>query len=384
LLVTDYNEQLDRLLGTAIAGFDIPDDVYVRAVERYEHVGAWLDGYWSGSAADGLVYPQGSFRLGTVVQPVNPDDHYDIDLVCRRDLSKDSTSQAELKLDVGTGLRAYVAAGPAGMPTCKEGKRCWTLRYSGEPFHMDILPAIPNAEVIDNAIWLTDKELRLWQPSNPVDYAAWFHRRMREEFVKLSEAEAVAKRMEVEEVPVWWVKTTLQRTVQALKRHRDIHFAGRPEDRPASIIISTLAALAYSTGGTLSEVLVDVTAKMPHLVEIRDGVYWVANPVHPDENFADRWRRHPGRDRHFFDWIVQAHADFSGFGEDRGTDRVLEKFAESFGEAPARRVAKMLGTGVTHARDAGALGMGVAGALGPAARRPVPKHTFHGDAPDGW
>jgi hypothetical protein len=255
------------------------------------------------------------------------------------------------------------------------------LEYGHEPFHMDVLPAIPNVDIDGNAIWLTDKDLRMWQPSNPIDYATWFHRRMREEFIQVQERQAIAKRMEVEDVPDWQVKTTLQRTVQALKRHRDMHFAKRPEDRPASIIITTLAARAYSTGGTLYDMLVDITAKMPGFVERRADVYWVPNPVHPEENFADRWRRHPGRDRNFFDWIEQAQAHFSGYGADRGVDRVLEKLAESFGEIPAKRAGAVLGSSLTNARDAGALGMGTAGLLGTPTRRPVPKHTFHGDDP---
>jgi hypothetical protein len=381
LRITDPNEQLDDLLGTAIAGFDIPDGVYLRAVDRYENLGNWLASYWSGSSTDGLVYPQGSFLLGTVVQPIDPRAHYDIDLVCRRDLLKQSTTQVALKRDVGTGLRQYVATEPDGEPTCKEGKRCWTVEYDREPFHMDVLPAIPNVDIDGNAIWLTDKDLRMWQPSNPIDYASWFHRRMHQEFIQLQERQTIAKRMEVEDVPAWQVKTALQRTVQALKRHRDFYFAKHPENRPASIIITTLAARAYTTGGTLYEVLVDVTAKMSHLVEKRDGVYWVPNPVHPDENFADRWRRHPGRDRHFFDWIEQAHAHFRGLGADRGVDRVLEKLAASFGESPAKRSGEKLGSGLSRARDAGALGMGSAGLLGVATGRSVPKHTFHGDGP---
>lgn len=32
----------------------------------------------------------------------------------------------------------------------------------------------------------------------------------------------LAKRMDIEQVPTWQVKTTLQQAVQALKRHRDI------------------------------------------------------------------------------------------------------------------------------------------------------------------
>lgn len=376
----DIADQLDQLLGTSIADFDIPDAVYQRAVGRYGDVGAWLAEYWSASPSDGQVYPQGSFRLGTVVQPVNPDDDYDIDLVCRRDIAKEATTQAALKLDVGQGLDLYVASGPDGAPTASEGKRCWTLEYPGEPFHIDVLPAVPDADGVPHAILLTDKGLRAWQHSNPIDYASWFHARMREELIELSKA--VAKRMGVADVPASRVKTTLQRTVQALKRHRDMFFADRPEEKPASIIITTLAGAAYTVGGTLYEVLVDITAKMPALVERRDGVYWVANPVQPQENFADRWRRHPGRDRFFFQWMEQAQADFAGYGADRGVDTVLEKIALTFGERPAKRAGEVLGTGLARARKAGLVGISAGtGLLSTTTRRPIPQHTFHGDAP---
>jgi hypothetical protein len=377
MLTADRNKQLDQLLGTSIADFDIPDAIYQRAVDRYEDVGAWLSDYWVASPTDGMVYPQGSVRLGTMVQPVNSHDEYDVDLVCRRDIAKESTTQAALKLDVGTGLNSYVGSGPDGTPSRSEGKRCWTLHYPREPFHIDILPALPDVEGRDNAILLTDKDLREWQHSNPIDYASWFHGRMRQEFIQ-----AMAKQMDVADVPDWKVKTTLQRTVQALKRHRDMLFFERSQDRPASIIITTLAAKAYSTGGTLYEVLLDVTTRMPGLVERRNGVYWVANPVQPEENFADRWRTHPGRDRSFFEWMEQAQADFGGYGADLGVDRMLEKIAKSFGEGPANRAGEALGSGLSRAREAGLLGMGAGtGLLGTATRRPVPQHTFHGDPP---
>lgn len=380
MLTTNPVPDLDQILGTSIAAFDIPDDVYERAVARYEHVGTWLSEYWGESASDGAVYPQGSFRLGTVVQPINDRDDYDIDLVCRRDIAKESTTQEALKADVGNGLRLYVASAPEGSPARSEGKRCWTLDYPVEPFHMDVLPALPNAEARPNGILLTDRDLRLWQYSNPIDYTSWFHTRMRQEFVQLREV--LAKQMDVDDVPEWKVKTTLQRTVQALKRHRDFFFAQTPKDRPASIIITTLAAQAYTGGGTLHKVLIDVTEKMPGLVEWRDGVYWVANPVQPEENFADRWRTHPGRDRLFFEWIEQAQSDFAGYGSELGVDRILAKIARTFGEAPAKRAGAVLGSGLSQARDDGRLGMAArTGLLGAAVSRPIPRHTFHGDEP---
>ena len=386
LSISDGNSQLDDLLRTSIADFDIPNHIYQLAVARYEDLGAWLARYWDASPQDGIIYPQGSLRLGTVVQPVNERDDCDVDLVCLRDIDKVSTSQAALKADCGTGITSYVRSNPDGSPTRNEGTRCWTLDYPGEPFHMDVLPAIPNTDTGGNAIWLTDRELRQWQSSNPIDYADWFHATMRQDFLR---AQAVlAKRMDVATVPAWQVKTPLQRTVQALKRHRDLHFAKSPKDKPASIIITTLAALAYTGGGTLYEALADVTAKMPCLIEVRNGIYWVPNPVQPDENFADRWRSHHTRSRNFFDWIEKAHKDFTGYGTDMGSglDRVLEKIAASFGERSAQRAGESIGTRTAQARNSGLLemasGTGLLGAAASRPSRPVPQHTFHGSLPE--
>jgi hypothetical protein len=381
MLTSDPNRLLDELIGASIADFDIPLEVYERAVARYDELGDWLSGHWSDHAAGGIVYPQGSIRLGTMVRPIAEGADYDVDLVCRRDIAKVSTTQNALKADVGGGVAAFVATGPEGAPRQREGNRCWTLNYPDEPFHMDVLPALPDENAPPNGIVVTDRNYVRWLPSNPVDFATWFHAQMERQ---LAETRAVlAKQMDIEDVPVWYVKTPLQRSVQALKRHRDVCFADRPEDRPASIIITTLAARAYPGSGALYEVLLDVTAKMPTLVERRDGVWWVPNPVQPLENFADRWRTKPGSDERFFSWVSQAQADFAAIGEEVGLDRVLTKVAKSFGDGPARRAGAAFGADLADLRDRGKLGMAAGtGTLGAAAGRAVPPHTFHGDAPE--
>jgi hypothetical protein len=381
MLTADPNLLLDELIGASIADFDVPRNVYERAVDRYDALSNWLSEYWFSHAAGGVVYPQGSIRLGTMVRPITDGSDYDIDLVCRRDLSKESTTQRGLKADVGAAISTYVATGPDGEPGQSEGKRCWTLDYPQEAFHMDVLPALPDIDALPNGIVLTDRDLQHWQPSNPVDFATWFYAQMERE---LAETRAVlAKQMDVEDVPTWYVKTTLQRTVQALKRHRDMYFTDRHEERPASIIITTLAGRAYAGPGSLYEVLLDVTEKMPSLVERRDGVWWVPNPVQPLENFADRWRHKPGSDKNFFEWIRQAQQDFAAIGAELGVDRVLKKVAKSFGEGPARRAGGSFGIELAETRDRGGLGMaGKTGTLGTLVTRPIPKHTFHGDAPE--
>jgi hypothetical protein len=376
-------DQLEQLLGLTLEQLDIPPHLYLEAVDEYQAVGDWLcRRYEGGSHAGCEVYVQGSFRLGTVIRPVHNRDEYDLDLVCRRDLVKESITQAELKEDVGAGLADYeeAAAGSASAPTLKEGDRCWTLVYPSDRFHMDVLPAIPDAESVPNSILLTDRSLRHWQHSNPIDYADWFHRLMQQEFIELRQALAKAQHRDVAEVPEWQVKTTLQRAVQTLKRHRDIYFQADPKERPASIIITTLAARAYRGGGNLYEVVADVARRMPTLVERRNGVWWVPNPVQAKENFADRWRTHPERARRFFDWMEQVNTDLAGLTSGHGFDRVIEKLAASLGESPVREAAERVGAAMAKDRAAGRLTMATGtGMLGVATGTRVREHTFHGD-----
>jgi hypothetical protein len=383
VLLTNRDSQLGALVAAAIGGLDIPAPLYERAVRRYQDVGRGLSDYWSSLPSSGEVYVQGSFRLGTVVRPLIPEAQYDIDLVCLRDLSKESTTQQALKMDVGRALQQYLEALQEEAPALHNGKRCWTLNYWTEPFHMDVLPAIPDPNARANAILLTDRDLTAWQHSNPISFATWFFVQMAEEFIRLREERAVEiKAMDIADVPEWHIKTTLQQSIQALKRHRDIFFRESIDLIPASIIITTLAARSYSGVGGLYEVLTDITRKMPFLVEKRNGIYWVENPVEPQENFTDRWRNHPEKARAFFDWIEQARSDFSGFGQDLGVHRVLKKIESSLGEEPARSAGAQLGTELSGARDAQRLGvLPSAGGLTIGSTRAIPKHTFHGDEP---
>jgi hypothetical protein len=369
---------LDELLGTSIAAIDIPPAIRFRAIARYEQLAGYLAHHCPG---EGDIYTQGSFRLNTVVAPVTAGGEYDMDLVYLRDVHRDSITKIELKREAGRSLRGFINSNTDGDPQLKEGKRCWTLDYPGEPFHMDTLPAVPDPDELAPAILLTDRELREWQRSNPIAFADWFRGEMMLELNMLREAAAVAKRMEIEAVPEDELKTTLQRTVQALKRHRDLHF-GEDADKlaPASIIITTLAARAYTGGAGLFEVVSDITGRMANFVEVRNGVCWIENPVQPLENFADRWKARPRRAQAFFDWIEQAHADFTAFGTDLGIDQVVQKMSLSLGEAAAQAAGQRFGAERLARRNAGVLGVSAAGTLGLASRaQAVPPHTFHGN-----
>src|SRR5262249_33717466 len=151
-----------------------------------------------------------------------------------------------------------------------------------------------------SGILLPDKDLHLWQKSNPIAYADWFYDRMRVMFREKQAALAEELQASIEEVPYWQGPTPLQRPAPILKRHRDLYCENDLENRPVSIIITTLAARAYRNQPDLFEALVQCLKAMPNYIEKRGDQWWVENPVEQDENFAERWNEYPKRREAFF------------------------------------------------------------------------------------
>ena len=316
---------------------DIPPSKYQDAVNRYEAVGSWLeDGNFPGYSSQLSIYPQGSFRLGTVVRPIRQgiEASYDIDLVCEIPLIKSLTTPHAVKHMVGSRLREHEVYRRL-LDT--EGRRCWTLEYAekdGIGFHLDVLPAIPDGNGLgSSAIAITHRgdSGYSWSASDPRGYGDWFDAKNADAFAQVvSEQKRTIQRgaslvfARVDDVPDQLVRTPLQRSIQLLKRNRDLHF-NRPETvdyAPISIVITTLAAHLYAGEPDTFAALLGIVGRLrghAALVEgraidqslasmglirrLRDGSWYIGNPVNPAENFADRWHEdNHARARAFFSW----------------------------------------------------------------------------------
>jgi len=342
-MVSERHNELRQLLQGLAESLDISDAQYEAAVKHYEAVGDWLSKDDSPIVVhDPQIYPQGSFRHGTMIKPFNDADKYDIDLVCElKALKKENVTQKQLKDMVGDRLKANERY----RKMLEEGKRCWTLQYADSArFHMDILPAIPDDEIngiareiganlAQSAILITDRELYNWQRSNPVGYAEWFKERMRVQFDAKRMLLAKSLQASVEDVPEYKVKTPLQRSIQILKRHRDIMFKDDQDGGPISIIITTLAARAYDNEADLLDALQNIVNKMPGLIgRVEQGNALVANPVNPLENFADKWKRHPELKTKFYEWIQQVRVDLEAALRAGNLTDMIESLKPRFGD----------------------------------------------------
>lgn len=286
---------IDQVLEKIAEQLDLDDTRSASAEEKYKAIGVWLDAEQSGLAINKpRIYAQGSFALGTVVKPINSDE-YDVDLVCHlSDISRDASPQA-IKRRVGDRFKQHKDYAEK----LEEKNRCWRINYAGD-FHLDVTPAISDYGQTTSLL-IPDKTLVNWEPSNPEGYAKWFRSRMAAQYMKKKAALAEAAYKSIDEIPDYAVKTPLQRVIQLLKRHRDIQF-GDDENKPISMIITTLAAHSYMSQDSLCGALVAVAKSLRSCVEVRGRTYWVANPANPLENFADKWQEQTELETAFFRW----------------------------------------------------------------------------------
>ncbi|WP_339803792.1 cyclic GMP-AMP synthase DncV-like nucleotidyltransferase [uncultured Marinobacter sp.] len=363
----NFRTNFDNFLEKACEQLDIPEDKAEEARTRYKSVGEWLRRPASRvKRYNPEIYSQGSFRLGTVVKPYNRDGEYDIDLVCNLESTKLEWSQKSLKEAIGEEIKLYASANNMNKRP-EDSRRCWTLNYAdGAKFHMDILPAIPDDddfrmtlesqnfsadEFTGLAIAITDNKAvsfpihgtREWPNSNPKGYAEWFKSQMNVEFERARKLVMESMHASsVEEVPDYKVKPPLQRSVQFLKRHRDLMFEGH-DDKPISIIISTLAAHAYDNQASLSESLQHIVNNMEHYIEEGPEGPVVKNPVNPMENFADKWPEHPQRKECFYRWLDRVKRDVNDALNSADVSQATELLREGLGDVVVNQARKQSG-----------------------------------------
>ncbi|MCG6118859.1 MAG: nucleotidyltransferase [Aquimonas sp.] len=354
----------------------------------YEAVAEWL------SASDNPIlkwieiYAHGSAGLGTTVRPIGRED-FDVDLICNVLRFAADRPPAELKRIVGDRLKEN--ARYAGM--LEEKKRCWRLNYARE-YHLDISPTIINPGCDNGGELVPDKKLREFKPTNPKGYKTLFERRAAL-MPKLRTRKAIMAedRAGVEPFPVHGTaKGILRRTVQLLKRHRDVHFQEVVEDvAPISIIITTLAAQSYEycvrhfTFDSELDVLIATIRLMPHFIDrpYVNGrrIYVVANETTIGENFAERWNTEPARAAAFYAWHTKALADFEALPDLEGIDVLARNLGKSLGGSVVGKVVDARAEAVSQARIgkklyvAPAIGLTLSSA---ANATPVQPNTFSG------
>lgn len=409
MLTTDQKEQFSDILEELGNSLDITETEYNAAVKSYQAIGEQLTKKDSELIPyEPEILPQGSFMLGTMVRPINDEDDLDIDLVCQLKTKKESWVQYDVKQKVGDQIKKNELYQKL---LDDEGRRCWTLKYRDdsdnpkEKYHLDILPSIVDKgyrillekafsdksldSVKELGIRITDRESgdyytetnhKEWLKSNPFGYARWFFQQATLDITK-----AFALNESIKPVPSYSKnKLPLQRVVQILKRHRDMMFNGN-EDKPISIIITTLASRAYQKETNILLALQNIINKMPNYIdeiyskEHGQSIKWIANPVNNEENFADKWPDNPKKQKNFYDWLEQVKKDIQETTQLRGIHNIQESLEKSFGKRDVVKTFSSYGDKQRILREDNKMKMAAGtGLLGETGRAPVKQHNNFG------
>jgi hypothetical protein len=361
-------QNIGELLEFVVEHIDIPKSMYDKAAGRHRSLGDWLKRE-NGTIRqfDPDIRPQGSFRLGTVNRPINEGDEYDLDNVCvLTKLEKTDLTQEQVKHLYGEEIKAYAKAQGMLAPVT-EHNRCWRLQYADEVnFHLDTLPCVPEelaviqrliaagvpSDLARRAIGITDRrhpQYRViaarWLSSNPRGFAKWFERRAALGRTRMMREGKI--RATVEEVPPYEWKTPLQRSIQILKRHRDVMYRRNSELAPISMIITNLAARSYEGETDIGSALAIIIEKMPNFV--RSERPRVPNPADPAEDYADKWATNPLLEKAFWEWHYALKTDMARIARLLGTSDVDSEVRTVFDVRLSQEELRRIGGGYGNA-----------------------------------
>lgn len=334
-------QKLNMIFDSLADGLNITQTMLQKAEKAYNALGDHIKS--ANEEWNVIVYPQGSFQLGTVVKPINDDEQYDVDLVV---LVKEPHYDAEkLRSEIFTILESHGRY----EGKIENKKPCIRIQYAdSSQFHMDIASAQDLVATADDSINIArfdGESSYYYEVSNPKGYIDWFKKTMQfDELQKSQRAMYEQCQTEVEELELSKLRTPLQKAIQILKRHRDIFFADKKnsDNKPSSIIITTLCAMAYEdTYGQYEKnniylTVVNMLERFPVYVKKNDaGGYYLENPSNPKENFLKKWDENSDLVVAFEQWIAKAKMDIITNPEsfiEENPQKLRKSLYESFGQ----------------------------------------------------
>lgn len=354
----DKIQKLGMLFNELASELNISATDYDRAVTAYNALGKFIkekNKYW-----DVRVYPQGSFELGTVIKPISDEDQYDVDLVI------EITSPVFDAHVIRTELIALLESYGRYEERVEEKNPCLRITYADSAqFHMDLACAIPHkaeGTVIHISRKNAGEGTYYYDDSNPLGYIEWFKKCMQFELLLQEQKFFDQAETQVEKLSLQKSKLPLQKAIQILKRHRDIFFKDDLDNRPSSIIITTLCGLSYDSCGTYKSItetfskndqsnvylIIKEMLKRFPLFTSNDSQleFNLSNPSLPSENFLKKWNENPNLKKAFDLWYKQAQIDIIDNPEYFIVDnpkRLRESFESSFGSKSSNNALKKYG-----------------------------------------
>lgn len=328
---------------------NIPEDQIKDAANAYDEIATHLVDTLSWPAEAIRIFPQGSSSTRTLIRYPNS-SKFDIDAVCAVDIDYISEKDPMTFFEtIGEALTQYDA---------EAKRRCWRLPFPNRPYYLEFTPSVPiqkiGMSVAEDsyqhmALAVVDRPTRDWKTSNPEGFSNWINEQAEKKiiFQMLHEKSAITMdSARIDPVPEQEVELSdmLRTAIRLFKRHRDMCIYRNEftkDEAPISIIIVTLLTHAYEGLVELAqryahpiELLSDLARLLPHLVEKREGKWWIANPTVHGENFAERWndgKEGEKRQQKFELWCSKLDMDLKLILQEKDTEKVQKLVYQIFG-----------------------------------------------------
>lgn len=298
-LFKNYFLQREELLARIAQSLQLDESRKARMESAYGSVSSILSkdqGFFKNLDVD--VYPQGSVASGTTTKPLNGSE-FDLDVV----VHIKSVFSNHTPNQIYNELVKVLENDGRYKDMIEKKKRCVRLNYAND-FHMDIMPGCIKFVFGGNNIKVPDRELKNWVDSNPKGFVEWFLKKAktisRVSVLEDYKRQMINLRAEVEDLPAneFYTKTPLQRSVQLMKRYRDLYFEKDDTYATTSIVITTLMGHFYAGENSIYETLENTVLRIrqSYLTSVNSKQkFKILNPVNPDEDFTDKWT-----DKHYF------------------------------------------------------------------------------------
>jgi len=199
---------------------------------------------------------------------------------------------------------------------------------------MDILPACMENIYDKKKIAIPEKKLQSWSSGNPKGFSEWFleiANRIQSSMLRTFTRDLMEAKVESEPLPdELYIKTPLQRSVQLIKRYRDIYYQNR-DYKVSSIVLTTLMARFYNGEESIFDAIDNITSKIKngYLDAVKSNLkFKVLNPINEDEDFTDSWTK--SHYQSFFNFIDDFYSKWQKLKSDFETSG--DEYIELFGE----------------------------------------------------
>lgn len=365
----------DDLLGDVAEKIQISPTAYNEAVAHFDTVAAYLHEEQSGLAQlDPIIYPQGSFRMGSTISAYDDREDYDIDLLVELAVSRFTPPEVVLAL-VAQALEK--AKGRLQFESLEVKKRCVTLWYKN--MHLDVTPAVLIPDRQARVIGIFD--VHLDRPdhalANPEGFAQWFDGMVRP-LVVMDSRRVHASTVPVPQQKPAELKTTRLLSIQLLKRYRDIRCDARDYDRMPSVLLSKIGAEAPQGRGLLA----DLHSVATHMAPIVARPLDIRNPACPEDVLSDRWPKKGSSQQMLSDDLNHLSAKLDELLEEGTQVAKRQIIRDLFGENAAAQGYHRASERAAAKSQAGtfvlAAGGGVSAAASQAKSVVAPQHRFFG------